>query len=209
MVRVEDADKARDTQPYDAVGRVTAEGVLLEHSLRFLIVAIEFTLTLANYANAASLNQLIDLSRVALDSQRSLSQAQRTEIAEIIERADKLRIARNEIVHSLWRPEAGDQDNPVVSFAGYKPARRKIGMRELPSRTIEEMRTIAAEIFALRDDMFAVTYNLLISRANADTAPLERHERIANPHGPTPDGRSVTPHEADVDDDGPAPASYM
>jgi hypothetical protein len=178
---------------YDAIGRVTAEGVLLEHSLKFLLVAIEFSLTLANYANAASLSQLIELCRVAVKTP-ALNRSQAAEATEILDRAEQLRLARNEIVHSLWHPDPADAGT-VASLVGHRPTRRQLGMKVLPPRTVDDMRAIAAEIFQLREDMFVVTYNLLLARAGAAVEPLSRSSRITNPHGATADGRSITSDE--------------
>jgi hypothetical protein len=196
------ANEEDEKLPYEAIGRVTAEGVLLEHSLKFLLVAIEFTLTLANYANAASLSQLIDLCRLASNT-GVLGEAQKHEVSELLNRADTLRAARNEIVHSLWLPNQ-DDNATSANFIPHKAARRQIGMHQLPEKSLDDMRSIAAEIFQLREDMFVATYNLLLARSGAGADPLETSDRIVNPHGRTSDGRSIAPDEVGGDDIGSA-----
>lgn len=183
-----------DAEPqrlYETIGRVTAEGVLLDHYLKVLLVVIDFSMTLANYANAASTQQLVQLCRLAISSSKAPADVTYN-VNQLLDRADSLRNARNEVVHSLWQ-QAPDETAPTqAGLLGLRPTRNKIGLKAVSTDSLAAMREIAASTYELRDEIFVASYNIGVTRAGNPAAQIELSPTIVNPHGTTQSGRSTS-----------------
>ncbi|MEV8047645.1 hypothetical protein AB0P02_27955 [Streptomyces griseoluteus] len=137
---------------FDAVGRVTVAGAAMDASLHNLLGVIAMEPTLIMYANAANTNQLIELCRLSL-TVGTLAPEDVTQVEACLKRADKLRVRRNDVVHSLYMgAESGE------GLDALKPVRKALGYKATPI-TIGAMRTLADEIHALRNELFRVGWN--------------------------------------------------
>ncbi|MET7764829.1 hypothetical protein [Streptomyces sp. NPDC005336] len=157
----------------EAVGRVTVAGANLDFSLHNLLGQLAFEPTLLQLANAEGTARLIELCELALKTYEVEMLADDVaEVQRCLVRAKVLKDKRNLIVHSLYmRAEDG------IGLEAAKPLRRTLGQR-VTKITVAEMEATAAEMEALRSDLFRAGWN-----ARAKVTGMTRFPRQATPAG--------------------------
>lgn len=144
---------AHELSPFfDAVGRVTAAGARMDASLHQLLGSLSMEATLMMHANTASTVQLIDFCRLALDV-HTKDPEDEAAISACLDRANVLRIRRNDVVHSLYmQADAGDV------WDAMKPVKKNVGYK-VTSITVEALLTLSKDIETLLSDMFRASWN--------------------------------------------------
>ncbi|MFF3412928.1 hypothetical protein ACFYW8_43775 [Streptomyces sp. NPDC002742] len=149
----DESSSIRARNPFlEALGRVTMAGAQLDSSLHHLVSALTHEPTLIFHLHDAGTDKLIQLCELAL-TVYPFEEGDIVEIKACLKRADKLRIRRNDIVHSLYMQEESGE-----GLEAMKPIKRSIGFHVTPI-TPEAMEAVADEIEVLRHDLFVVGWN--------------------------------------------------
>ncbi|MFI8513950.1 hypothetical protein ACIGHB_22760 [Streptomyces sp. NPDC085460] len=175
---------------FEAVGRVTVAGALLDLHLRGLLGNISFEPTLLMYANAEGTARLIELCELGL-TVGTLAGEDVQPIKACLARARELKDQRNKIVHSLFIKTG---EGPELT--AMKQMRKQLGASGT-AMTIAEMEETARQIEALCGEMFAAGWNATSGRRGLTRMPhptphSDRGAAEAQP-GETPPAQPAAP----------------
>lgn len=156
----EESSSVRARDPFlEALGRVTMAGAQLDASLHHLVVALTHEPTLSFHSHDMGTDKLIQICDLAL-TVYPFTDDDKAEVKACLKRADKLRIRRNNLVHSLYmQAESGE------GMEAMKPIKKSVGY-DVTAITPQEMEALAGEIAVLQNDLFAAGWN-----ARADERP--------------------------------------
>ncbi|MFF9215594.1 hypothetical protein [Streptomyces viridosporus] len=158
----------------EAVGRVTVAGANLDFSLHHLLGQLAMEPTLLVLANAEGTARLIELCELALNMyELEMEPEDVADVKRCLARAKAVKDKRNLVVHSLYMPDANGDGMEAL-----KPLRKTLGQRATKI-SVAEMEAIAAEMEALRSDLFRAGWNAKtrhsgMSRIPQPTTPPEQ-----------------------------------